>query len=255
MSPEAMLPHVLSALAAIRAARRIRADLVVVGHVPLAQVFLGDGSCSMAAVLRGDINKDEWRFLSSLDQSSPWSAYPHAIAPGQLQQVMFQGHSAIGMLWARQNDSTIVSFAFPPNWTDSRVLAQLRQVDDTGDHLSSIEIAIPNLSRPEHVETHRELIAGYGHNLASSSLIYEGDGFVIRIWFNDHPPPHFHVMLRRDTSQASARYAIETLDVLSGKLAPALRKKVEAWARGRREELMSSWIRCRNGQHPFRVEA
>lgn len=254
MSPEAMLPHVLSTLAAIRAARKIRTDIIVVAHVPLAQVLLGDGTYSMAAVLRGDINKDEWRFLASLDQSSPWSAYPQAVAPGQLQQVMFQGQSGVGMLWAKLNESTVVSFAFPPNWSDSSVQAELHQMDDTGENFSSIGIEIPNLSRPEHVEIHRGLIATYGRNLAKSSLIYEGEGFVIRIWFNDHPPPHFHVMLRRDTSDAVARYAIETLDVLSGNLPPALRKKVEEWARGRRAELMSSWVRCRNGQLPFRVE-
>ena len=96
ISPDAMLPHILSTLAAIRAAKRIRADIVVVGHVPLAQAFLGDGTCSLAAVLRGDVNKDEWRFLSSLDQSSPWSAYSQGIAPGELQQVIFRGQSGSG---------------------------------------------------------------------------------------------------------------------------------------------------------------
>lgn len=254
MSPEAMLPRVLSTLAAIRAARRIRVDMVVVGHVPLSQVLLGDGTCTMAAVLRGDVNREEWRFLASLDQASPWSAYPQAVAPGQLEEVIFQGQSAIGMLWARRNGSAIVSFAFPPNWGDSSVQAELHQLDNTGINFGRIEIAVPNLSGLEHVAVHRELIATYGRDLAKSSLIYEGDGFFIRIWFTDHPPPHFHVMLRRDTSDAAARYAIETLDLLSGKLAPPLRRRVEEWARGRREELMSSWTRCSNGQHPFRIE-
>jgi hypothetical protein len=254
MSPEAMLPHILSTIAAIRAAKEIRDDLIVVGHVPLAKAFLANGTRSMAAVLRDDIHKDEWRFLSSLEQSSPWSAYSQGSAPGQLQQVMFEGQSATGMLWATQNDSTIVSFAFPPNWANSSVQAELHQMDETGENLNSIGVEIPNLSRPEHVQTHRELITTYGRNLAKSSLIHEGDGFVIRIWFNDHPPPHFHVMLGSDTSSSVARYSIETLDVLSGTLPPALRKKVEEWARVRRAELMNSWIRCRNGQHPFRIE-
>jgi hypothetical protein len=181
----------------------------------------------MAAVLRGDLNKDEWRFLAGLDQASPWSAYPQAVAPGQFEEIIFQGQAAMGMLWATRNGSTIVSFAFPPNWADRIVQAELHQVDDTGVDFSSIEIAVPNLSGPEHVAAHRELIATYGRDLAKSSLIYEGDGFFVRIWFNDHPPPHFHVMPRRDTSDAAARYAIETLDLLSGQLSPPLRRKVE----------------------------
>ena len=250
-----MLPHVLSTLAAIRAARRIRVDMVVVGPVPLSRVTLGDGTWTMAAVLRGYANRDEWRFLASLDQASPWSAYPQAVAPGQLEEVSFQGQPAIGMLWARRNGSTIVSFAFPPNWADSTVQAELHQIDDTGINFSSIQIAVPNISEPAHVATHRELIATYGRDLAASSLIYEGDGFFIRIWFTDHPPPHFHVMLRRDTSDAAARYAIETLDLLSGQLSPPVRRRVEEWARGRREQLMSSWTRCSSGRHPFKIEA
>jgi hypothetical protein len=254
MSPEAMLPHVLSTLAAIRAARRIRADMVLVGLVPVSQVLLADGTCTMAAVLRGDVQRDEWRFLASLDQASPWSGYPQAVVPGQLEEVIFQGQSAIGMLWATRNDSTIASFAFPPNWADSSVQAELHQIDDTGSGFNSVEIAVPNLSGPEHVAAHRELITTYGRDLAKSSLIYEGDGFFVRIWFTDHPPPHFHVMLRRDTSDAAARYAIDTVDLLSGQLSPPVRRRVEEWARARRDELMSSWIRCSNGQHPFRIE-
>jgi hypothetical protein len=250
MAPEEMLPHVRSTLAAIRAAKKIRADIVV-GPSSLAHVHLGDGTHSMAEVLRGD--RDEWRFLLSLDQSSPQASYSHVMIPGQLEEVMFQGEAANGMHWARVNDSTIVSFAFPPNWGNSTVQAELRQLDGIGD-LKTTAIAVPNLSLPEHVVTHRELIVRYGRELAKSSLIYEGDGFVVRIWFNDHPPPHFHVMLHRDTSEAVARYAIETLDLLSGKLRPPVRGTVEEWARSRRAELMSSWARCQNGQLPFRIE-
>ena len=64
---------------------------------------------------------------------------------------------------------------------------------------------------------------------------------MVRIWFNDHPPPHFHVLLRRDSSDSLARFAIETLDLLSGYVVPATRRKVQEWARGRREELMTNW--------------
>lgn len=252
MGPEAMLPHVLSSLAALREVRRIRTDLVVVGPVSLPHVLLGEGTCTLAAVLRGDAHKDEWRLLASLLQASPWSDYPRTVAPTQLEEVTFQGQTAIGMLWAIRNGSTVVSFAFPPNWADSRVQAELHQIGD--NDVSSVEISVPNVSRPEHVVIHQDLIVSYGRDLAASSLIYEGDGFVIRIWFSDHPPPHFHVMLRRDTSDAAARYMIETLDLMSGQLAPPLRRRVEEWARDRKEELMSNWTRCSNGQHPFKIE-
>ena len=178
---------------------------------------------------------------------------PDPIRPGQLQEVMFQGRAATGMLWAALNGSMIVSFAFHATWNDSKVLADLHGMDGAGI-ITPVQVPIPNLSRPDHVQHHRGLIEGYGRATLSSTLIHEGDGFMVRIWFNDHPPPHFHVLLRRDSSDSLARFAIETLDLLSGYVVPATRRKVQEWARGRREELMTNWARCVNHRLPFRME-
>jgi hypothetical protein len=253
LSPEGMLPHVLSTLSAVRAVRRIRRDLVVAGQVPLGSVLLGDGTLPMAAVLRGDTHRDEWRFLGILDQSSPWDAHPDPTRPGGFQEVAFQGRTGVGMLWAKQNGSTILSFAFLPDWRESHVRADFREMDDAG-LINSTEAIIPNLSNPEHVRVHQGLIESYGRATSSSTLIYEGDGFVVRIWFNDHPPPHFHVLMRRDTSESLARFAIETLDLLSGSVSPSIRRRVQEWARDRREELMRNWERCANRRLPFLME-
>jgi len=68
------LTPVLSTFAAVKAAKRIRDDIVVAGREPLSGVVLGDGTRSLAELLRGD--RDQWRFLKSLDQSSPWDAFP-----------------------------------------------------------------------------------------------------------------------------------------------------------------------------------
>jgi hypothetical protein len=253
MTPEEMLPHVLATLAAIRATRKMRHDLVVAGQVPLAGVFFDNGTHSLAAVLRGDAHKEEWRLLQNLDQSSPWEAYPGLRTPGGLQEVHFQGTTALGMLWAKQNESTIVSFAFPPNWEASHVQAHFHEMDEAGD-INSAEIQIPNLSKPEHVTIHRDLIANYGRTMSSSSVVYDGDGFVVRMFFNDHNPPHFHVMARRDTSETLAKCAIETLDLLSGELSAVLRARVTEWAKAQRGDLMRCWTLCRTGQHPFSLQ-
>src|SRR5690348_14215995 len=111
ISLDEMRPHVLCTLAAIRTAKKVRNDLVVAGHVALSGVFLGDGTFSLSAILGGNDYKDEWRFLRSLEQSSPWSAYPGLTVPGELQEVTCGGAVATGMLWAKQNDSIVVSFA------------------------------------------------------------------------------------------------------------------------------------------------
>jgi hypothetical protein len=188
-----------------------------------------------------------------LDQSSPWSALPDLIKPSEFQQIIFRGETATGMLWAKTNESAILSFAFAPDWGDGQVQAQFCEMDKVGKIISA-EIGIPNLSNPDHVTSHRDLINNYGRTISASSLVYEGDGFVVRIWFNDHDPPHFHVLARRDTSDTLARCSIQTLDFLSGDLSPVLRRRVKDWAGARRERLMEAWVRCRMGKHPFFVE-
>ena len=253
MNAEEMLPHVLSTLAAVRGAKRIRDDILVAGHMSLSNLLLGDRGYSLAAILRGDAHKDEWRFLRSLEQSSPWDEYPHSTRPDAFQEVHFNGVPAVGMLWARQNDSMILSFAFHPNWGESHVSAQFREMNDAREIIPS-EVQIPNLSTREHATVHRELITSYGRTVASSSLIYEGNGFVIRIWFNEHPLPHFHVLLRRDTSDSLASLAIDTLDILAGDLPPAMRNKVKEWAESQKEILILSWERCKLGQHPYLLQ-
>jgi Domain of unknown function (DUF4160) len=251
LSPEALLEPVLSTLAAIRAAKRMRDDLVVVGNVGLSGVVLGEENHSLGEILRGDEHRDEWRFLRSLDQASPWDAYLGTMNPGTLQEVKYQGRTAVGMLWARQNESSIVSFAYPPNWGECQVSAQLR-VMDLDTEVSSTECQIPNLSKPEHVATRAQLIANYGKVLSPSSLVYEGNGFAIRMFSNDHNPPHFHVY-RPQTTEVLARYTVQTLDLLSGEIASTLGRRVKDWARGRKVDLMGCWDRCRAGEHPLRL--
>ena len=52
------------------------------------------------------------------------------------------------MLWAKQNESTILSFAVPPNWIDSWVQAQFRKMAEDCN-ITSTDIQVPNLSNPE----------------------------------------------------------------------------------------------------------
>jgi hypothetical protein len=172
MTPQEMLPHVLSTLGAIRAAKKLRSDIVVASPLPIAGVFFAEGTHSLAAVLRGDAHKDEWRFIKSLDQSSPWGPYPDSEGHGELQEVKFEGETAIGMLWAKQNGSIVFSFAFRPSWNDNHIQAQFSEMSSSGNETRT-EVRIPNLSMREHASTHTNLITEYGRNLSPSSLVYE----------------------------------------------------------------------------------
>lgn len=68
----------------------------------------------------------------------------------------------------------------------------------------------------------------------------------IRVYGNDHLPPHFHAI----GPDFEAFIAIATLDILRGKLAPSARKAVMAWASANQATLAAEWNRL-NPNTPF----
>ena len=62
-------------------------------------------------------------------------------------------------------------------------------------------------------------------------------GLIITLYWDDHPPPHFHV---RYGSQR-ALIEIETLSVLAGSLSPRALGLVIEWAAQHRAELRANW--------------
>ena len=62
-------------------------------------------------------------------------------------------------------------------------------------------------------------------------------GIIISMYYNDHPPPHFHV--RYGTQKAIID--IETLSLLAGELSPRVRGMVIEWATLHQTELLKNW--------------
>lgn len=62
-------------------------------------------------------------------------------------------------------------------------------------------------------------------------------GGVITMYYNDHPPPHFHVRYNKQ----KALINIETLEVLQGNLPTRLLRKIQAWASFHQSELRENW--------------
>lgn len=58
-------------------------------------------------------------------------------------------------------------------------------------------------------------------------------GIVIKIFFGDHPPPHFHVMY----GEYNALFDIKSLDMIEGDLPRRAQKLVGEWARINQSEL------------------
>jgi hypothetical protein len=71
-------------------------------------------------------------------------------------------------------------------------------------------------------------------------------GFVVQMYWRDHPPPHVHVLYQG----FEALIAIEGGEVIAGEIPPAALRIVKPWVERRRAELMANWERGRLRQ-PF----
>ena len=64
-------------------------------------------------------------------------------------------------------------------------------------------------------------------------------GIVIKLYFGDHPPPHFHAVYGEYVGLIS----IKTLKMVEGDLPPRAMKLVSEWAKTNQPELLRMWDR------------
>ena len=74
-------------------------------------------------------------------------------------------------------------------------------------------------------------------------------GIIIRMYFNDHNPPHFHAVY----GGREAVIDINTLAVIAGRLPPRAMGLVVEWASLHREELLADWQRARASEPLERI--
>ncbi|NQZ33988.1 MAG: DUF4160 domain-containing protein [Oceanospirillaceae bacterium] len=67
--------------------------------------------------------------------------------------------------------------------------------------------------------------------------ISEFFGILIRMYYDDHNPPHFHVIY----GEHEAQICINTLEILKGKLPKRVLAMVIEWAIEHRTELSADW--------------
>ena len=66
-------------------------------------------------------------------------------------------------------------------------------------------------------------------------------GIIIRMFYGDHNPPHFHA----EYQGQSAEYDIRTLEVIVGKIPNRANALVLEWASIHREELLDFWDKAK----------
>jgi hypothetical protein len=62
-------------------------------------------------------------------------------------------------------------------------------------------------------------------------------GIVIKLFFGDHPPPHFHAVY----AEHVGLFNIETLEMIEGDLPKRAKKLVIEWATLNKSELKKMW--------------
>ena len=67
-------------------------------------------------------------------------------------------------------------------------------------------------------------------------------GIVIKMYFDDHDPSHFHAEYAEDEAVIS----IETLAVIAGRLRPRALGLVAEWAALHQKELREAWLKAKN---------
>lgn len=74
-------------------------------------------------------------------------------------------------------------------------------------------------------------------------------GIVIRIYPNDHLPPHFHAVY----GGVGASFNIEDPDDVDGNFSPRIRRLVARWAWLHQDELRDAWNRIMQGERADKI--
>ena len=75
-------------------------------------------------------------------------------------------------------------------------------------------------------------------------------GIIIRMFFSEHNPPHFHAYY----NEYKASVDIRMCEITDGNLPKKQQKLVLAWAELHQEELMADWNLVMEGESPFKIQ-
>jgi hypothetical protein len=91
--------------------------------------------------------------------------------------------------------------------------------------------------------------SGHRGRLGGVPTISRFYGIVIRMYFSDHAPPHFHAVYAAE----EAVVAIETGEVIRGEIPERALRLVREWASIHKDELTANWERIQLRDAPLPV--
>lgn len=242
--------YILSSINALKAATIVRTDLVLGSSIPVPNLEFGEEKHLLAAVMGS--HRLEVRYLMTLARANPWPTIIQAAAPALTEEVRCRGETAFGLTWADKNDTVVLSFGYVPHWGATQVEAERYSIDNIGNE-SLMPITVPNISQQGDVKTWHDLLKNYGLQEAASSIIHRGDGFLVRMFLNDHEPPHVHIQ-PPEGGRTLGKLRIDNLEMLDKVLPTHIKNEVMSWVSANQTVLLQSWARCRDGHLPLLLD-
>jgi len=74
-------------------------------------------------------------------------------------------------------------------------------------------------------------------------------GIIIRMYYGDHAPPHFHAVYSGDEIQVN----VNTLDIIAGTMSGRAQALVLEWATLHRAELLQAWESASRNEPPSKI--
>jgi hypothetical protein len=75
-------------------------------------------------------------------------------------------------------------------------------------------------------------------------------GIIIKMFFDDHAPPHFHA----EYGEYELVIAINPIKIINGDAPKRVKSMVLEWTALHQEELLKDWELCKNMQSPLPIE-
>jgi Domain of unknown function (DUF4160) len=75
-------------------------------------------------------------------------------------------------------------------------------------------------------------------------------GIKIELYFDEHPPPHFHARYAEFVAQIN----LDSLEIIKGSMPRPQMRTIQEWASLRRETLRAAWDICVASGNPGRIE-
>lgn len=225
------------------------ADIVLVSSISTVNLRVTENHLMLPSVV-ARISRDWWTFLRRVEQRSPFSNLEHSAEPNKKRHAVSSENEADAFRWCEANNGFLVSFESTLRWSEPEIELESCECGN-GDHKGAKVERLRNISSQNHVDFWGEQLRSYAKSLANSTVVYEGDQYIVRLFYNDHPPAHVHVFANGGYD-CIGRVRIDVdPEVMEGScLRGALRREVLKFIAQYRDQLLAGWLRCREGLVP-----